>query len=53
MGEASKIFLLCLINQNLIEEANNGSSMLCCGTQRFILFTFNSIIFIVLLSEDI
>ena len=44
---------MCLINQNLFEEANNGPSMLYCGTQRVILFTFNSIISIVKLSEDI
>ena len=42
-----------MINQNLIEEANNGPSMLCCGTQRVFIFTFNSIISIVRLSEDI
>ena len=44
---------MCLINQNLIEEANNEPSMLCCDTQSVILFTFNSIISIVRLSEDI
>ena len=43
---------LCLINKNLIEEANNVPSMLCCGTQRVIIFTY-SIISIVRLSEDI
>ena len=47
------IFPLCLINHNLIEEVNNGPSMLCCGTQRVILFTSSSIISIVRLSEVI
>ena len=41
------------MNQNLNEEANNGPIMLCCGTQRVILLTFNTIISIVRLSEDI
>ena len=45
--------MLLHYNQNLIEEANNGPSILCCGTQRVIIFTFNSIISIVRLSKNI
>ena len=43
---------MCPINQDIIEEANRPYIM-CCGTQRLILFTFTPIISITRLSQCI
>ena len=44
MNEAQTIFLWCLINQNLNEEANIGHGIVCCAAVRkgsFFLLLFN------------
>ena len=44
MNEAQTIFLWCLINQNLNEEANIGHGIVCCAAVHkgsFFLLLFN------------